>query len=104
MSLFLLFRTDANENTSIAFTHRPINDDELFQVKIDKLMEAGTTPLPKQDAATTKPAMLRVGLLDATAETGKQLRWTLMSSQIVQHEGETVVQQSEQFNLDDLKV
>ncbi len=80
-------------NLAIAFTHRPLNDDELFQVKIDRLVDAGTTP----------STLFSVGLIDCTTANAAKQRWTLLSSQIL-HQSETVTKECEQSDLDDLKV
>jgi hypothetical protein len=72
----------------MALSDRPLENDELFQIKIDKVEGDATTPV-----------LLHVGLVDRSDNTQQ---WTLVSSHIL-YKGEQL-QQFTKLNLDELQV
>lgn len=74
----------------MVLSHRSLDDDELFQIKIDKL---------EGDVATTD--LLNVGVVEIKAGDAAQ-HWTLMSSHLL-YRGEKL-QQFNQLDLEELKV
>jgi hypothetical protein len=74
----------------MALSHRPLEDDELFQIKIDKL----------ENDETVTPVLLHVGLVDDRSDNTQQ--WTLTSSHIL-YKGEKL-QQFTKLDVDELKV
>ncbi len=66
-----MFRTDENVDSKCAFSHRPLENDEFFQIKIDRL-----------DPGESLAMLFHVGLVAIRDGTTKE-KWTLMSSQIL---------------------